>query len=1000
MDPTSFSKIYIESFAYCSAQSGADPSLVQHAARALEEIVGRSVHQDSPILLAPGFASHGLDHPFELARIANELADQKVISFEHLSPEERADCLLLSYCAFLLHDVGMLILPEDLNVELTTLNIADLWSSDIVRNGHDKRSLLFIEKFVEQSSQLSAWGSYWKQRFAGNGPTPAGSYELFALARVCQSHADPEACWLAPEGFETYVELSRRRTVNLRSSFGPIWDTLKRPVETAATLLSLCDLLDIREDRIQTPNNDRIRKLTLPKTPEARRERFFHWVGNKLASVRILDGSIRVAIRAHEDHPLAAELIRRRGPVGDLVRYGTHPRMKQAARDFLGATIAISIEHGAVDEVTWKEAEAFAQELACWDFSISNSKVSSSARPFDQRVLHPLWFPLAGSDISKDFPIILGPNVSTIIGMRRAGLLLEDAYNISGTCVDSTAYYPRIADHVEHYRSDSFVAALRIAREIATSPLMWTSGAHADVRIATKGSLLFSELSTQAYQGPPAIILVAVDQIEDAGDFGAMVARNQDQPVRIVFFGKSPQVIAAVGQVPRVQPQDLTVNVEALRGIADAVRDAIWNVDGKADWHPWPVGSPSPEHAPISVGDLAQGWILGHPDGIHGTLTALLHNPGSRSIAEGALVLLRMAETRRVGDRQAQGIEQVVAAYTSALNLQRHPSLSRQRVRLPEATTVMRASALRSVQPAFDPWCAPSLAEARKRTNAALAAELTVEAVAAVLVDALTLVAVGEALNPYAVDWDQIPRALAPAVRSSLRRRTGAPEWLRIATPLALSIVDVGINAPEDGKGDPILKRADRWQLALDLSDQEPSVASDRGMLGFQVIFRLLKSDWTCAVSGDAHDASAVFNLGRLEALCSVAGSSGLALSIEVTDFEVARQIDDVSKLFVSSVCALTDLELKHMNSLMAFDILFQYRARKGKVKYISELNPLWVAGCAARWDEAAKLVRDHPDAAAPLYSSLRSRFNAVLELTPKHIMRERPLGMDGEESQ
>lgn len=672
--------------------------------------------------------------------------------------------------------------------------------------------------------------------------------------------------------------------------------------------------------------------------------------------------------------------------------------MRSALETSLGCTThAITTWDGAVDENAWSQVEEYAKEFDCWDFADVNMHFSTSdgGFDFDSCVLRSLWFSLAEATDPNSSTSDLGLNVATAIGIRRTGLLLEEAYSISGQVSSAVAYYPRIADHLPHYRTDSFLAALRIAREIASCSNIWSEGSRANVRIANKSSRLFRDLIQGSYTDDPAIVLVAADEAEDTADFKAMVEHNRENPIRLIFFGTSARVMAAVGQVSHMQPIDLALNVNALGLFQGAVRDAIWTPEDSLDWHPQSEEtSPLPQQpTPTSAGDLVQAWILGHPNGIHATLAPLLGNAKYKAIAEGALVLLHLAETRRVGDPKDDGRERVIAAYTSTLSLQRHPAVKRTASQLAGAAVVNRASVLAPVVPAFDPWCSDSLAESRTQAIRALYGKVTVEAVATVLLDALTLVAVGEALNPSAVEWEQIPRAIAPAVKSSLSGSAGVPDWLRIATPAALSIVDAGIKARDSDTREPIFSRTERWDLARDIATLEECVNCDRGMLAFQVVFRLLKSHWTCTLERQTDPVPDIFNLGRLEALCSTAGSSEAAPpDARASDTAVAQLIRQVSEPFATAVATLPNLRADGLNALMAFDVLFTYREKKRRSRFVPDDIPLWVAGCQVGWDDAAVRAREdqHPSGEEDVYSVLRQRFTLVQDHTPVALKRER----------
>src|SRR4051812_33291777 len=84
------------------------------ASRALADLVFNADAVDEDLLLSPGFSRHGYDHARHLAMTLRGLLAESIIDLSALSERERIDALLLSFGAFIYHDIGMMIAPSGL----------------------------------------------------------------------------------------------------------------------------------------------------------------------------------------------------------------------------------------------------------------------------------------------------------------------------------------------------------------------------------------------------------------------------------------------------------------------------------------------------------------------------------------------------------------------------------------------------------------------------------------------------------------------------------------------------------------------------------------------------------------------------------------------------------------------------------------------------------------------------------------------------------------------
>lgn len=256
------------------------------AAAALNELFER--YEQSAFFSAaniPYFASHGTDHGVRLAEIATMVLKGVPRNGSKLTRNiGNAEALVLLFAALLLHDVGMSIGDDGLAVS------TEHERRRIARQDHDERSLQFIERvLLASNAQMTQWDAFWKSR--AGWVSPKGKQAFLLLARICKSHGDPYDLWLVDNSLDSYQSRVESKLHDFAADYASDWPAVRDRALAVATLLSLCDLCDIRPDRF--PHLPLGQNAWLPDDVNELRQSFYHWAGHQVTSVDVSHDGIR-----------------------------------------------------------------------------------------------------------------------------------------------------------------------------------------------------------------------------------------------------------------------------------------------------------------------------------------------------------------------------------------------------------------------------------------------------------------------------------------------------------------------------------------------------------------------------------------------------------------------------------------------------------------------------------------------------------------------------------
>jgi hypothetical protein len=263
------------------------------ADEALDELIRKSYKSllDSA-RLAPCFADHGPKHACSLARFVLQVFDQADVSkLKETCSGMELHFLVLLFCSFILHDIGMGIIGHrgDLPASgkprrMTEAKRDAIFYQEVMRNqgvrpDHDKRSLEFIQGLCQDTERMKLphWQAYWEStdRQVNGWPSPTSKWALFLLLRICQSHGDDKSTYLSSERILEYACQVPSGGTAETIQFAKEWDkstieSLTRMILAAASLLCFCDLCDIGEGRFMAPS-DALLERFLPNDAESRK---------------------------------------------------------------------------------------------------------------------------------------------------------------------------------------------------------------------------------------------------------------------------------------------------------------------------------------------------------------------------------------------------------------------------------------------------------------------------------------------------------------------------------------------------------------------------------------------------------------------------------------------------------------------------------------------------------------------------------------------------------
>lgn len=548
--PSKLENEFIEEFKACAEYLTLPVEQTVSAERALREIFRPYENQTRLALTAtPYFASHGPDHAVSLSRIAKKFIT--TITAEDLVDSLKSpECLILLFGSLILHDIGMAVLPDG------TTDIQETQKNQLTREGHDDRSLVFIEKnLIPYLSKYPGWQAFWAPYGESrNWPRPASTNALFLLARICKSHGDDISVWLTTDSFDTYTKTDGT-ILDFQQRWGTRWAGVKRIALTAATLLNFCDLCDLGDQRFRDLPED-WKRLLLPEDPSRRKLSFVHWLGHQVASVDFHAGTVMLQIAGTLNTDFSDMLLLQHGPAADLRYWLSMPRLRTAIETYVTPKFnGLTITKGPMDEVTWGDIYQAAFEehfLDCWpcrDLNTLLFQSAHSANEFDKIVTAPLWWLSACRSWKREIPSPENEyfDLDLLARLRESGLLVEDLIEVTtplpGEKVLIAAYDENARDATLFELGNSFLTALKAARELMVADPVNVR----EIHFAFKGNTVFTNLlegTVDEYQDCIIMCQVRRAPLVEKTDLIKMVHTISTSPfgVRLFFFGRENEL--------------------------------------------------------------------------------------------------------------------------------------------------------------------------------------------------------------------------------------------------------------------------------------------------------------------------------------------------------------------------------------------------------------------------------------------------------------------------
>ena len=530
----------------------------------------------------PYFASHGPDHGVRLSQVATSILETLRPETSQWKQMASAEFLVLLFGALLLHDIGMAIPPRT-----SPSNGNSIQKSQLVRKDHDERSLEFIEN-VLHCRQLHAWHNFWEKTPTGVWPTPTGTHALRLLARLCKSHGDSADVWLKQDSLDSYQSRTSSEVFNLAHTWGHTWDAGIRPMAlAAATLLSLCDLCDIDGGRFRDLPG-KWKDYWLPEDIDQLRMSFIHWSGHQLASLKASSKAVELSLPSYNGSKMSDLYLLSHGPAADLFKWGNAQQLIAAVREYVDSDYnGVAIIDGPAKDGQWKHVQAIStneQISPCALFPDLNSVLfrgEDTPERFHASFTLPMWWMSAVRHWKADIPDDGSGSyfvLRLLARLRDAGLLIEDLMELPAN-TDFSNYVFSVSPPVTkgkqgagrlHEMADSFLAAIHVAREIASlCPKECRS-----VRFAFRGNSVFSTLTAGKLDSlRNTIVLCEVrdkrgaERQEYRDIANAFAEAGESASARLVFFGTANGLEAA-GQPSwtTVQPTASENGLQLLRG--------------------------------------------------------------------------------------------------------------------------------------------------------------------------------------------------------------------------------------------------------------------------------------------------------------------------------------------------------------------------------------------------------------------------------------------------
>lgn len=944
------------------------PALIASGVRAVAEIFSLATEPLSYAgVLSPIFAGHDIYHSVRLAGIVRDLLQSSPPTLD--SPLREMRTLVLLYASLPLHDIGMSLLGR----ENQSLPMNEIWETRSVRARHDKRSLEFIEeKLLGTAHELPHWTAFWEGQ--PDTPRPVRKFTSLLLARICESHGDPEDRWMQFTSLDTYS--SGNKIFQLSKCWATeAWKGMRESALAAASVLSFSDLCDIGPARFPIPDEAELLKKLLPVRPEMQRTAFLHWLGHRVSQVRFEGQEALIRIAGHSSDMLRVRIPQYYGPCADLHQWGNKPSLLAALKSHARIGIQrVVFDDAPHDEEAWAEVERRLSEAfqGCWPFHALNLRLGSrtEAHALDALIAAPLWW-LSAAKEPQDFATLdeVFP-LNFILKLRNKGLLLEDCLALPLPTKSVALIAP--SDQEEAQPSfvwrlgDSFIGSIRVARELMRERLDLLS-----VRLAIKGSNVHRDLrdgNLEKYGGTIFIVPILSGSSTAITEYASLSRRFDEENHRdivVLFF------VGDFGTAEIFEREGLEC-IRYVSGSKTLLRDYV-QVEGIEEMTEQPWGRES------SVTASAWSIYLRHDGGrnLFNSVVSLLGDGVGQVEALGLLILLTTYELLNVSGEGVE-LDLLASVYASlAQDLKARIALPTSEITLKtasDAKLLVQDGSTARVDAGFSVGL--SLIKAAETSRFSFFVQY----------------GVFRHLRALGLPTNYLSPLFGDVFVFELDAET--EKFIFDDSMDSLLQVRLGLGLAERVSANPDCLARHAIRIFSAISRHSKFLRLEyRDFVAFQISYRLGRSLWHLEDCHESFDLamgleSAIVNLGLLEAIASE--RENLAPDEIAGNPSEERILQGLVDFFLS----MSGVEGGISSTMMAYDIVWHYGRGERLLPAVSALLQF---GRQLGWDSIASYFHDEdaalkaPDEAILFqWSQMRDLFVRVLRDTPAPLRRER----------